>query len=157
MEETHPEEAARVQRLREQQMVRYREPEPVSVSNRGCVAYTELGAADAPADYSRGDAAKHAIQYTDYRVAHSTERLADEADFAAAVERTSRELSSIKALQAHRAAMSYEMSDADARIAEAAERAREDGERRRLAALRAQDLRVEALHNRLGGGQVAKR
>ena len=146
MQETQPEQAARLlreaqQRQHEDSQRRlgavqvYREPEPLQLTNRNTVAYTELGASGVD-DYSRGEiCARHSIQFTDYRIAHSTERLAEEADFAAAVERTSRELRSIKALQAHRASISYEMNDDDRRAYDAAQRAKDLRERERVRAL----------------------
>jgi curved DNA-binding protein CbpA len=146
MQETQPEQAARL--LREAQRRQhddhqrrlgavqvYREPEPLQLTNRSTVAYTELGATGVD-DYSRGEVcARHSIQYTDYRLAHSTERLAEEEDFAAAVERTSRELRSMKALQTHRANISYEMNADDQRAYDAAQRAKEQRERDRMRAL----------------------
>lgn len=141
MQETQPEEAARLLREahKQQQIQVYREPEPLQLTNRSTVSYTELGAGGVD-DYSRGEVcARHSIQYTDYRLAHSTERLAEESDFTAAIERTTRELRSIKALQAHRAAISYEMSEDDRRAYESAQRFKEAREKDRVRALQRHD------------------
>ena len=115
---------------------------------------TELGSVGVD-DYSRPDAATHAIQYTDYRRAHTTSKLADEEEFAAAAARSRRELSSIDALQKHRAALSYSMSDAERSAQEARARDREADEARRRSALSAYDRMIETVHGRaaslLGG------
>lgn len=148
MKETQPEQAARLmrdaERRRNEERQRslgavrlYTEPEPMQLTNRSTVAYTELGSTGVD-DYScsRGEVrARHSIQYTDYRLAHSTERLAEEEDFAEAILRTSRELGSIKALQAHRASISYEMTAEDQRAYDAALRDRDRRERERVHAL----------------------
>ena len=152
MQETQPEQAARLNRERQQQQQQqlqqrqvhrqlavYKEPEPLQLSNRHSVAFSELGCTSVD-DYSRsGESARHGIQFTDYRLAHSTDRLADEADFEAAAARASRELRSLKALQAHRANLSYEMTDEETRAYEAAQRELDDRERRRRRALAAYD------------------
>lgn len=129
------------------QLKRYVEPEPVVVSNRATVAYSEIGATGVN-DYSRPDAAKHAIQYTDYRVAYTTTKLASESDIRAAEERAKRELKSIDALQKHRAKIAYTMNDADAAMDEARSRALEESERRRLDAVVAYDRMLDRFHQK---------
>jgi curved DNA-binding protein CbpA len=113
---------------RNRQMVRYTEPEPVSLSRRGCVQFTELGLAKI-SDYSRGDDAKHGLQYTDYRVAHTTTKLVDER---ALDDR--KQFRSIDELKAHRSAVHSAMTDAEAAAAAEAEirRKKEIAKRDRL-------------------------
>lgn len=126
------------------------EPEPTAITSRACVAFSELGASGAPTDYSRADApgGRHAIMYSDYRLAHTTEKLAEEAEFERIAARAKHELKSVDALQKHRAKISYTMSDADRRAAERRERDAEDAERRRMDALQSYDRMVETVHGR---------
>jgi curved DNA-binding protein CbpA len=123
------------------------EPEPVSLNSKACVAFSELGASGVT-DYSRTDAAsgRRTILYSDYRLAHTTESLAQESEFEAVAARARNELSSIDALEKHRSSISYTMSSADARAEEARAAAREAAERRRLDALSAYDRMVETVH-----------
>ena len=95
---------------RSRQMITYRAPEPVTITRKGNVQYTELGV-DKIDDYSRTDAACHGIQYTDYRVAHTTTRLVNELEASNATKR--RTFDSLEKLQQHRAGISYTMTDAE--------------------------------------------
>jgi len=126
------------------------EPEPTAITSRACVAFSELGASGAPADYSRADApgGRHAIMYSDYRLAHTTEKLAEDAEFEKIAKRADRELKSVDALQKHRAKISYTMTDADRRAVERRDRDTESSERKRLDALEAYDRMVETVHGR---------
>ena len=130
------------------QLARVAEPAPVSVSRRSCVAFSELGAGGVE-DYSRADSAQHAIQFTDYRLAHTTSRLADESDFEAAARRIERELRSVETLKQHRETdETYRMSAREVAERDARARDREEDERRRLAALDAYDRMVDRVHGR---------
>jgi curved DNA-binding protein CbpA len=122
------------------QLIRYVEPEPVTLSRKGCVPYSELGESRV-SDYSRSDAAQHAIQYTDYRVAHTTTKLVDESLQA----RT--DFRSLDDLQHHRASLSHTMTPDEAEAYANAQLARERAEQRRQEQLRAQDDRVYAHFN----------
>lgn len=121
----------------QRQIVRYVQPEPTAIVRKGCTPFSELGA-DGVDDYSRSDVARHGIQYTDYRVAHTTTKLVDEAACAGR-----HDFRSIDDLQKHRSSISYVMSDEDARAEAEAQRAAEDREGARLQALRAWETRVE--------------
>ena len=134
------------------QLQRYEEPSPFILGHRGMVQYTELGATGVD-DYSRGDATRRSVQYTDYRVAHTATKLLDEEDEKRLVReveaRAGRELRSVDALKAHRANVSYEMTpEEEAREAARAAEA-ERAERRRIDALRAQDRLYETTHERM--------
>lgn len=137
------------------QLIVYTEPEPVTVSRKGCVAYTELGV-ERVDDYSRGDAAKHAIQYTDYRVAHTTTKLVDEDSMA----RAEGDFRSLEHLQQHRSAMTYVMSAEEAAALAEAKRALKEEEEMRVRAQRALDERIagqyDRVHRKLLGSAPSK-
>lgn len=130
---------------RNRQLVKYVEPEPVTVSRKGTAKYSELGTGRVK-DYSRNDVVNtsQAVQFTDYRVAHTTSKLADEQSWA-----TLRpDFRSIDELQSHRAAMPMVMTpeEASAQAARAAKaKARED---RRSIALIERDAAVAAHYER---------
>lgn len=149
MSDTDPDDAARRRKdERRLQLARVVEPTPVAVSRRGCVAYSELGASGVE-DYSRADAAGQAIQFTDYRLAHTTSRLADERDFEAVARRIDRELRSVETLKKHRASdASLRMSASEASRLEAKARERVEAERRRVEALDAYDRMIDRVHGR---------
>jgi curved DNA-binding protein CbpA len=122
----------------------------VLTAKRGGVSYTELGAGGVT-DYSRLDSAntKRSVNYTDYKVAHSTHRLVtDERQFAEAESR--RELRSIDALQKHREkAHLLPQTEAELRMAAEIEQQRHDAEQQRLANLSTYDRMIEAAHERV--------
>jgi hypothetical protein len=122
------------------QLIKYVEPEPVVVSRKGCVPYSELGVARV-ADYSRTDAAQHAIQYTDYRVAHTTTKLVDESVG------TRGDFRSLDELQHHRATLSHVMTPEQAAAHARAQRLREEAERRRVEHMRTHDDRLSSHYN----------
>ena len=136
-------------RRQKRQLVQWREPEPVALTHRRCVAFSELGADGPVDDYSCQDAASgaRAIQYTDYRLAHTTTKLVDDEDFEA-VKVARNGLRSVDAMLKHRAALSHVMSDEDAQAQEDEARARRRAEARRVAALGELDRRMEQAHER---------
>ena len=130
---------------------RYDEPAPFVLGHRGLVQFSELGATGVD-DYGRSaDATRRSVQYTDYRVAHTTTKLLEDEErlVREAEARAGKELRSVEALKAHRAAAPYEFTaeeqHAEERRAADAERA----ERRRREALRAQDRMFEETHDRM--------
>jgi hypothetical protein len=125
------------------QLIKYTDPTPVTVSRRGCVEYSELGL-ESVNDYSRGDAARHGIQYTDYRIAHTTSRLVDEA-----VNEGRKEFRTIDELQQHRATMSYNMNDSEAQAYADRKRAEEDSEDKRQRLQSQYDHRMKAHFERV--------
>ena len=125
------------------QLIKYTEPTPVTLTRKGCVQYTELGV-ERVEDYSREDATRHGIQYTDYRVAHTTTRLVDEA---VAADRTN--FKSIEDIKRHRAAVSYTMSEDDLRREDERRRREEEAERRRVEVQRQYDDRMASHFERV--------
>lgn len=127
----------------------YVEPVPFVISQRGLVAFSELGVTGVD-DYSRAEVARRSVQYTDYRLAHTTSKLLEnEAELVEAAEqRARRELRSVDALKAHRevpCVISREEEDAiAARAAEA-----EHAEARRRDALYARDCLFQQTHERM--------
>jgi hypothetical protein len=125
------------------------EPEPTAIGARACVAYSVLGETDV-VDYSRSDvvAGSRAVLFSDYRLAHTTERLATDKEFAEAAERSLREPRTVEALKKHRAEVSYAMTEQQAEEARRRKRERDLAERRRMDALDAYDRMVEEVHAR---------
>lgn len=146
----HEEGRALRRRMQERRLAVAREPEPMAiVHSRGAVPYSELGATDGPVDYGRHDVAssRTAIQFSDYRIAHTTTKLAEDEEFdAVAVDRAG--LTTVEALVKHRASLSYHMTPEEAQAHAEITRRLEDAEDRRLHALRAHDLRLKAVHDR---------
>lgn len=144
MEETDPEVA---NKTGGKNLIRYEEPQPMVFTNKNTVPYTELGITNID-DYSCTETARHSIKYSDYRLAHTTTKLATEEEIRAAEERAKKELRSIDALKKHRANIAYTMSDADARREEQRAREREETERRRVASLSAYERTLEQFEQR---------
>ena len=144
MKETDPEVA---NKTGGKNLIRYEEPQPMILVNKNTTAYSELGATRME-DYSRMETARHSIQYTDYRIAHTTTKLATEEEIRAAEERAKKELRSVDALKKHRSNISYTMSSDDARREEQRALEREDAERRRVAALSAYERTLEQFEQR---------
>lgn len=106
---------------RQRQLIKYEEPLPVSSSRRGATAYTELGT-ERISDFSRDDVVRHGIEYTDFRVAHTTSMLVDEGAVTPRIE-----FSTVDQLQAHRASQPLTATEEDLRLQ--AERKRREAER----------------------------
>ena len=128
-------------------LIRYEEPQPMIFTNKNTVPYTELGITKID-DYSCTEIARHSINYSDYRLAHTTTKLATEEEILAAEARAKNELRSVDALKKHRANISYTMNDQDARREEQRAREREEAERRRLASLSAYERTLEQFEQR---------
>lgn len=144
MNETDPEIA---NKTGGQNLVRYEEPQPMILVNKNTTAYSELGVTHID-DYSRNETARHGIQYTDYRIAHTTTKLATEEEIRMAEERANKELRSVDTLKKHRSNVSYTMNDTEARMSERRAREREDAEHRRVAALSAYERTLEQFEQR---------
>lgn len=121
------------------------EPEPTSTS-RACIAYSVLGETGV-VDYS-GRLKSRAVPYSDYRIAHTTERLATDEEFARAELRIARELRSVEELEKHRSGISYTMTEQEARQEQARARERDQSERQRMDALDAYDRMINEVHTR---------
>lgn len=144
MTETDPEVA---NKTGGRNLIRYEEPQPMVFTNKNTVPYTELGATKID-DYSCTETARHSIKYSDYRLAHTTTKLATDEEIREAEERAGKELRSVDVLKKHRANISYTMSDADARREEQRALEREDAERRRIASLSAYERTLEQFEQR---------
>ena len=120
------------------QLIKYEEPEPAVLGARRATGYTELGVTQV-SDYSRAEAAtgRRGVQYTDYRVAHTTSKLVDEA---LAADRP--EYKSIDHIKKARAKLSYDMSPDDAQREAERRRELEEAEERRQAACRMRDADI---------------
>jgi len=124
----------------ETEVIVYREPEPM-VSAR-TMQYTELGNTDTQ-DFSGGaEEARRGLQYTDYKVAHTTTRLVDPR---AVAER--RQFKSVDEYEAYRAKKTHRQMTEEELEWMARKKADEEAtERARLARLRERDER-QALHH----------
>lgn len=126
------------------QMILYKEPEPVYISRgKGYVPYTELGI-DRVSDYSRNDTTSHGIQFTDYRVAHTTTKLIDES-----IDTNQHAFDSLEALNQHRAAVSYQMSDAELEEYERIQEEKKCKENERMNILRRREELYANQYNKL--------
>lgn len=134
-------------------IMKYVDPTPLAlVVRRGGVGFSELGV-EHVADYSsngQADARHGGINYTDYRVAHSTGKLLDESEIKAR-----REFRNLDELQKHRANISYTMSDRRARAVAERARAEEEAEQRRAEVQARYDKQMaehfDRVHRRLLG------
>ena len=138
------------QKKKRNELQRYTEPAPFILGHRGLVQFSELGSTGVD-DYGRGDATRRSVQYTDYRVAHTTSKLLeDEERYVREAEaRAGNELRSVEALMAHREAISYEMTADEQRAEDRRAADAERAERRRREALRTQDSMIEQTHDRM--------
>lgn len=126
------------------------EDEPIPVALGKSAFYTDIVAVGGVEDYSRHDLAssKNAIQYTDYRIAHTTARLADEDEISVATERAHREARNIEVLKQTRGNLSYTMSPQEEAAWREKERRREEAERMRLEAISSYDIMLDRFHQR---------
>ncbi len=149
MRDNDPESDSQKKKKRNE-LQRYAEPAPFILGHRGLVQFSELGSTGVD-DYGRGDATRRSVQYTDYRVAHTTSKLLedDERYMREAEARAGKELRSVDALMAHREAISYEMTADEQRAEDRRAADAERAERRRREALRTQDSMIEQTHDRM--------
>ena len=133
-------------------VVKYADPSPLAIAvRRGGVGFSELGV-ERVDDFSRGqvDERHGGINYTDYRIAHSTGKLLDESQIKAR-----REFRDLDELQKHRANVSYTMSDRRAQAVAERARAEEVAERRREEVQQRTDKQMaehyDRVHRRLLG------
>jgi hypothetical protein len=125
------------------QMIVYSEPEPVYITKKGNVPYTELGI-ESVNDYSRHDATTHGIQYTDYRVAHTTTKLVDDT-----LEAEREPFESLERLNQHRASLTHEMSRHEILEYENRRLREREREEERVNALRRREELYAEQYNRL--------
>lgn len=130
------------------QLIVHSTPEPVVVVNRGKgnIQYSELGV-DALDDYSRCDAlASGGIQYTDYKVAHTTTKLVDPDAC-----KNKQVFNTIDQLNQHRSTLSFTMNDEE--IEEYSTRLELDAKREndRLENLRKRERLIAEHHQRING------
>lgn len=151
MQEADPAEDRSMERL---QLSRFVEPQPLVVTTTGAptTAFTELGLSKMD-DYSRNDggSCKRSVQYTDYRIAHTTRKLGDESLLA-----DRQAFASVDDLKAMRATISYTPSDQELQRQAEEERARIEEEERRRAACRERDAVIEKQYERIRRGLLTR-
>lgn len=139
-------EAAEQERNRKQmQLQKYQEPEAMGMFAKKQTAYTELGSATV-VDYG-GRIERGRVDYCDYRLAHTTTRLADPKVLKDAAARSQGDLRSIEALKAERANVPYEMNDVDQRAYQRRQRELQRQEERRVNHLNSLDRAIGKAHD----------
>jgi curved DNA-binding protein CbpA len=138
---SHFERHAKVQRDHKQ-LIRYQEPEALVASKN--LGFTELGQASID-DFSGDNKSLRNLNYTDYRLAHTTSRIVDPS----VVKR--QDFRSIQELETAREKVSYQMSDMELVAQAKKERMLEENEQQRQMHLRNSDQRAEQHYQRLNG------
>jgi curved DNA-binding protein CbpA len=139
-------EAAEQERNRKHmQLQKYREPEAMGTFAKKQTAFTELGSATV-VDYG-GRIERGRVDYCDYRLAHTTTRLADPKALKDAEARAQGDLRSVEALKAERANVPYDMSEQDLRIYNRRQRELQKQEERRLSQLSSYDREIGRAHD----------
>jgi curved DNA-binding protein CbpA len=122
-------------------IVKYREPEPLVASKK--IGFTELGEEHVD-DFSGENTTNKALNYMDYRVAHTTSKIVDP--------RLIKKLKTYKnvdELEKHRSGISYTMQEDTAEEVRAREHAEKAREMRRIQALRKQETEAEEQYERV--------
>ena len=131
-------------------MQRYRPPSPMMLQGR--LNFVELGD-DNTADFSERPSNRQGLVYTDYRVAHSTNKLVDESRTR---ERT--EYKNVDDLEAHRSAESFNVSEEEERMYADEQRRATANETERQRRMRMRDesafKHFETVNNRIAGSAV---
>jgi hypothetical protein len=139
-------EAAEQARHRKQlQLQKYREPEAMGMFAKKQTAYTELGAANVT-DYG-GRIERGRVDYCDYRIAHTTTRLADPTDLKQAAIRSQGDLRTLEAVKAERENVPYDMDENDRRIYDRRQRDLQLREERRMKHLTSLDHEISRAHD----------
>jgi curved DNA-binding protein CbpA len=117
----------------ERKVVVYREPEPLSASKN--LGFSELGLAKTD-DFSGANLTNKSLNYTDYKVAHTTSRLVETGT------KQRKDYKNVKDLELERDAVSYKMTEKEMRDA-AKRKAREEHlELKRLESVKHKDARI---------------
>lgn len=141
LQQAQEEERARI--AKQTTIQRYRDPEPTPLPGRASsIPFTELGQTR-NADFGKGHGGAQTF-FSDYRIAHTTTRLADErAMQAAEAQRVSYE-----ALKAARETATFEMTEEDQHMERLRNKERERLEMRRQRALKIQDKQMVDQYDR---------
>ena len=122
-------------------VVIYKEPEAMSSSKN--MAFAELGLAKI-SDFSGDNMDSKKIQYSDYKIAHTTSRLVDPSSL-----KQRKEYSSVKDLEADRGNISYQLSEKDKKEIAKKQAKEEAQERRRKEQIKQHDELVSNQYEKL--------
>ena len=133
------------------EITKYREPQAMVLSKGG---YSELGVENVD-DFGRGmdtgSTSRHTIQYSDYRLAHTTTSLVNDE----MLSKARKDFDTIDALRSHRETQSFDVTDSDARRIDSSARYAQRGEDRRQRQLKERDVAAashfERVHQSLLG------
>jgi hypothetical protein len=139
-------EAAEQARHRKQlQLQKYREPEAAGTFAKKQTAFTELGSS-VVTDYG-GRIERGRVDFCDYRLAHTTTRLADPKDVLDAEANAKGGLRSVEAIKAERENVPYDMTERDLRIHQRRQREVQMQEERRMRQLSSLDRDIGKAHD----------
>jgi hypothetical protein len=139
-------EAAEQARHRKQlQLQKYREPEAAGTFAKKQTAFTELGSS-VVTDYG-GRIERGRVDFCDYRIAHTTTRLADPKDVLDAEANAKGGLRSVEAIKAERENVPYDMTERDLRIHQRRQKEVQMQEERRMRQLSSLDRDIGKAHD----------
>jgi hypothetical protein len=139
-------EAAEQARHRKQlQLQKYREPEAAGTFAKKQTAFTELGSS-VVTDYG-GRIERGRVDFCDYRLAHTTTRLADPKDVLDAEANAKGGLRSVEAIKAERENVPYDMTERDLRIHQRRQKEVQMQEERRMRQLSSLDRDIGKAHD----------
>ena len=122
------------------QLIKYQEPEPLVTSKR--LGFTELGQ-ESVDDFSGDNKSLRNLNYTDYRIAHTTSRIVDPKTV------NRQDFKNIQELERSRDNVSFQMSEEDYIAAAKKKRMEEKLEEQRQQALRSYDYRVQQQYQKI--------
>lgn len=121
----------------EKKIIIYKEPEPLSASKH--LGFSELGLSQTN-DFSGANLTNKSLNYTDYKVAHTTTRLVEGGT------RQRKDYRNIKELELERDNVSYQMSEKEMRDAARRKNRDEQLEKKRLESVRVKDALIARQH-----------
>jgi curved DNA-binding protein CbpA len=131
----------------EKKMIVYKEPEALCTTKK--IGFSELGITDV-GDFSGENMTRKTLNYTDYKVAHTTNRLVDH------TVKARKDYRNIDEVEQERSAVSYQMSNEDYQELARRQAKEKNMEKQRLEAIRKRDEQIAKqykLLNRLLLGQ----
>lgn len=125
--------------IQQRQLRTLSEPEPMGVFSKKATSYTELGTG-VKSDYS-GRIERARMDFTDYRLAHTTSRLADP-DEVTAADRKSSEFKSLEQIKIDRSQISHNMNANELELYNRRQAFAQAQEQKRLRSMELQDQRI---------------
>jgi curved DNA-binding protein CbpA len=122
-------------------VIKYKEPEPVCSTQK--IGFSEIGLTNV-SDFSGENTSRKNLNYTDYKVAHTTNKLVDPRAL-----KNKKEYRTIHELEADRSSLNYQMSNKDMQELAKRKAREEEKEKKRLQAIAQRDDLIQRQYEQL--------